>query len=82
MVRRLFLLRQEAAPPPHPTSPSPDASLQNAERDSAFELAINALPRRQREVAQEVWAEWAEKSEMAKRIYDSHVAYMKEQGLL
>ena len=35
-----------------------------------------------REVAQEVWAEWAEKSEMAQRIYDSHVAYMEENGLL
>jgi hypothetical protein len=33
-------------------------------------------------VAQEVWEEWAAKSEMAQRIYDSHVAYMKENGLL
>jgi RNA polymerase sigma factor (sigma-70 family) len=57
MVRRLFLLRQEAAPPSHSDSPSPDASLQTAERDSAFELAINALPRRQREVLHLVFYE-------------------------
>jgi hypothetical protein len=33
-------------------------------------------------VAKEVWAEWAEKSDMAKQIYDSHVAYMQKIGLL
>jgi len=57
MVRRLFLLRPEDAPQPQPTSPSPDASLQNAERESAFESAINALPRRQREVLHLVFYE-------------------------
>lgn len=35
-----------------------------------------------REVAREVWEEWAQKSEMAQRIYDSHIAFMKEKGLL
>jgi TRAP-type mannitol/chloroaromatic compound transport system substrate-binding protein len=54
-----------------------------AKRDPATLVSWGAEERRElREVAQEVWAEWAEKSEMAKRIYDSHVAYMKEHGLL
>ena len=35
-----------------------------------------------REVAKEVWAEQAEKSEMAKKVYDSHMSYLEEQGLL
>ena len=35
-----------------------------------------------REVAQEVWQEWAAKSEMATKVYESHIAYMKDQGLL
>ena len=50
-----------------------------AKRDPATLVNWGAEERRElREVAQEVWAEWAEKSEMAQRIYDSHVAYMKE----
>jgi TRAP-type mannitol/chloroaromatic compound transport system substrate-binding protein len=54
-----------------------------AKRDPATLVNWGPKERRElREVAQEVWAEWAEKSETAKRIYDSHVAYMKEQGLL
>jgi TRAP-type mannitol/chloroaromatic compound transport system substrate-binding protein len=54
-----------------------------AKRDPSTLVKWGAEERRElREVAQEVWAEWAEKSEMAKRIYDSHVAYMKEHGLL
>jgi TRAP-type mannitol/chloroaromatic compound transport system substrate-binding protein len=35
-----------------------------------------------REFAQSVWLEWAEKSPLAKRAVDSHIAYMKETGLL
>jgi TRAP-type C4-dicarboxylate transport system substrate-binding protein len=35
-----------------------------------------------REVAREVWAEWAQKSEMAQRVYDSHIAFMEKNGLL
>lgn len=57
MIRRLFTLRQEATPPARPAVPSPDASLQKTERDNAFELAINALPRRQREVLHLVFYE-------------------------
>ena len=54
-----------------------------AKRDPATLVKWGAEERRElRAVAQEVWAEWAEKSEMAHRIYDSHVAYMKEHGLL
>jgi TRAP-type mannitol/chloroaromatic compound transport system substrate-binding protein len=35
-----------------------------------------------REVAREVWAEWSEQSEMAQRIYESHIAFMEKNGLL
>lgn len=35
-----------------------------------------------REVAQTVWAEWAAKSPMAQKVYDSHIAWMKKIGLL
>ncbi len=68
-----------------------DSIAANAELDKGFadqrdpETLINWGPeerRELREVAQEVWAEWAAKSEMAQKVLDSHVAYMKEQGLL
>jgi TRAP-type transport system periplasmic protein len=35
-----------------------------------------------REVAREVWEEWSEQSEMARRIYESHIAFMEKNGLL
>jgi TRAP-type mannitol/chloroaromatic compound transport system substrate-binding protein len=35
-----------------------------------------------REVAREVWKEWAGRSEMAQKIYDSHIEFMQERGLL
>jgi TRAP-type mannitol/chloroaromatic compound transport system substrate-binding protein len=35
-----------------------------------------------REFAQGVWLEWAEKSPLAKRAVDSHIAYMKKTGLI
>ncbi len=63
----------------------------NAGLDKSFadardpETLINWGPeqhRELREVAQEVWAEWGEKSELAKKVYESNVASMKEQGLL
>ena len=57
IIRRIFLLRHEAAPPARPDIRAPDASLQKAERDSAFEMAVNALPRRQREVLHLVFFE-------------------------
>jgi TRAP-type mannitol/chloroaromatic compound transport system substrate-binding protein len=68
-----------------------DSIQANRELDESFaakrapETLVNWGPeerRELREVAQEVWAEWAAKSEMAQRIYDSHVAYMQEKGLL
>ena len=68
-----------------------DSLEANAALDQSFadardsETLINWGPeerRELREVAKEVWAEWAEKSEMAKKIYDSHIAYMQAQGLL
>jgi TRAP-type mannitol/chloroaromatic compound transport system substrate-binding protein len=54
-----------------------------AKRDAATLINWGPEERRElREVAQEVWAEWAEKSAMAKRIYDSHIDYMQKIGLL
>ena len=54
IVRRLFLQRraqeEENAPRLRPGNPTPDTVLQNAERERAFEAALHALPRRQREV--------------------------------
>ncbi len=35
-----------------------------------------------RQVAKEVWAEWAAKSPMATKVYESHVAYLTKLGLL
>jgi TRAP-type mannitol/chloroaromatic compound transport system substrate-binding protein len=35
-----------------------------------------------REVARKVWEDWAGRSEMAQKIYDSHIAFMQERGLL
>ncbi len=35
-----------------------------------------------REVAAEVWAEYAGRSEMARRIYDSHMVFLRRLGLL
>jgi TRAP-type mannitol/chloroaromatic compound transport system substrate-binding protein len=68
-----------------------DSLAANKELDESFaakrdpETLINWGPqerRELREVAQEVWAEWAQKSEMSQRIYDSHIAYMEKIGLL
>jgi RNA polymerase sigma-70 factor (ECF subfamily) len=57
MIRRLFLLRQESAPPSRPRALPPDASLERTERAAAFQVALNALPRRQREVLHLVFYE-------------------------
>lgn len=35
-----------------------------------------------REVAQEVWKEWGGRSEMAGKVYESHLAWMRKIGLL
>jgi RNA polymerase sigma-70 factor (ECF subfamily) len=61
IVRRLFLQRraqeEASAPRVRPSHPAPDALLQNAERERAFEAALHALPRRQREVLHLVFYE-------------------------
>jgi len=57
MVRRIFLLRQQAEPPSRPHGLSPDAALARTEWESRFEQALNALPRRQREVLHLVFYE-------------------------
>jgi TRAP-type mannitol/chloroaromatic compound transport system substrate-binding protein len=68
-----------------------DSLAANAELDQGFadardpETLIDWGPeerRELREIAQEVWQEWAAKSEMATKVYESHLAYMQEQGLL
>ena len=54
-----------------------------AKRDPATLINWGAKERRElREVAQTVWAEFAAKSPMAKKVYDSQVGYMKKTGLL
>lgn len=35
-----------------------------------------------REVAAEAWKDFASRSEMARKVYDAHVAFMKQEGLL
>ncbi len=68
-----------------------DSLAANAELDQGFadardpETLIDWGPeerRELREVAQEVWQDWAAKSEMATKVYESHIAYMQDQGLL
>jgi RNA polymerase sigma factor (sigma-70 family) len=57
MIRRLFLIRHEREREPQTGSPQPDASLESAEIQGAFELALNQLPGRQREVLHLVFYE-------------------------
>ena len=68
-----------------------DSIAANAELDKSFadtrdpDTLINWGPderRELREIAQDIWAEWGAKSDMAGKVYESHVAYMKDQGLL
>jgi TRAP-type mannitol/chloroaromatic compound transport system substrate-binding protein len=68
-----------------------DSIQSNRELDESFaakrdpKTLINWGPeqrRELREVAQEVWAEWSEKSDLSKKVYDSHLAYMQKIGLL
>jgi TRAP-type transport system periplasmic protein len=54
-----------------------------AKRDPETLLEWGPEERRElREVAREVWEEWAQQSEMAQKIYDSHIAFMEKNGLL
>lgn len=54
-----------------------------AARDPATLIAWGREERLElRRVAQTVWEEWAKKSPMAQKVYDSYVAYMKKTGLL
>jgi TRAP-type mannitol/chloroaromatic compound transport system substrate-binding protein len=68
-----------------------DSLMTNAMLDASFvaardpETLINWSQeerKKLRNVAKDVWAEWAEKSPMSKKIYDSHVAFMTKLGLL
>jgi TRAP-type mannitol/chloroaromatic compound transport system substrate-binding protein len=68
-----------------------DSIQSNRELDESFaakrdpKTLINWGPeerRELREVAQEVWAEWSQKSDLSKKVYDSHLAYMQKIGLL
>ena len=54
-----------------------------AKRDPSTLINWGSAERRElRAVAQEVWLEWSQKSDMAKRVYDSHIAFMTSMGLL
>ena len=58
IIRRLFALQPERTRKLFPPSaPPPDAVVQGAELEDAFEFAINALPTRQREVLHLVFYE-------------------------
>lgn len=68
-----------------------DSLMTNAMLDAEFvaqrepDTLINWGPAERKElrtVAKDVWAEWAEKSPMSKKIYDSHIAFMTKLGLL
>ena len=63
----------------------------NRELDESFVAKRNPEPltewgpeerRELREVAREVLQEWSQQSEMAQKIYDSHIAFMEKNGLL
>ncbi|WP_425073501.1 TRAP transporter substrate-binding protein [Sagittula sp. S175] len=53
---------------------------------AAGELEVIDWPQGERDafrvIAQEAWADFASQSELAKEVYDSHIAFMKEAGLL
>lgn len=54
-----------------------------AKRDPASMLAWTPEERAKlRNVAKDNWADWAKKSPMAEKIYQSHIAYMQSIGLL
>ena len=54
-----------------------------AKRDPSTLVNWGSAERRElRAIAQEVWLEWSEKSELAKRVYESHIAFMTSMGLL
>jgi RNA polymerase sigma-70 factor (ECF subfamily) len=57
MIRRFFLWRTERAQALPPKAPPPDTFWHQAEREAAFERALNALPARQREVLHLVFYE-------------------------
>ena len=61
-----------------------DAAVAATAAENGIELvAWSAEERRKfREVAAEVWAEYAARSPMAQRVYDSHIAFLHRLGLL
>lgn len=68
-----------------------DSLMANAMLDASFvanrdpETLVDWSPeerRKLRGIAEKVWADWSDKSPMAKKIYDSHIAFMKQIGLL
>ncbi|MDP6954254.1 MAG: TRAP transporter substrate-binding protein DctP, partial [Alphaproteobacteria bacterium] len=61
-----------------------DAAVAAKAAEKGIELVRwSAEERRKfREVAAGVWAEYAARSEMAQRIYDSHIAFLERLGLL
>lgn len=54
-----------------------------AARDPSTLIAWGPAERRElREVARTVWEEWGNKSPMARKVYDSYLAWMQKTGLL
>ena len=61
-----------------------DIEAQQAARDEGATLVDWSPEERKklREIAAEVWADYGSKNELANKIYESHVAFLKELGLL
>ncbi|MEO8037307.1 MAG: TRAP transporter substrate-binding protein [Betaproteobacteria bacterium] len=61
-----------------------DAAVAKAAQQHGIELVDLAAPdrRRFREIAEGVWKTYGNRSAMAKRVYESEVAYLKKLGLL
>lgn len=61
-----------------------DEAIAKAAKQNGVEPIDLAAPERRkfREIAEGVWKTYADRSAMAKRVYDSQVAYLKKLGLL
>lgn len=61
-----------------------DLKAAEGAKAAGFEL-VNWTPeerKRFRQISQEAWADWAKKSPLSQKVYDSQVAFLKKLGLL